>query len=325
MKKRINYFDVAKGITVLLMVFAHLLPASHVVKIAVYSFHLPLFFIASGMLIKNVNGIEKYDFLTFVQKKVKRLLVPYVLYEILLVLIYAILDRNFSFSSIVSQLISFNTIFSPVSAATWFLLCIFISQILLYISVKLLGNKNIIPAIIIYLLCVNYQLFFPKTIGNIYFVTLFRTGCGFFFTSLGYNSFNIFDKLNYNNKTIALLITTVLMIGYLFICETNGQVDLWGADYGLSPILYTIFGIVGSYILLYLCKLIGSNKYIEFWSINSIAIIGTQKFFKDILVNYLSLNINTIVLFIIIMLAEYIYIYFVNKYVPILNNGRSKK
>ena len=47
-KKRLNYLDYAKGIGILLVVLGHIYNNS--VKLWIYSFHMPLFFIISGYL-----------------------------------------------------------------------------------------------------------------------------------------------------------------------------------------------------------------------------------------------------------------------------------
>ena len=47
MKNRISYFDIAKGIGIILVMFAHVtLPIT--LEKFIYSFHVPLFFFLSG-------------------------------------------------------------------------------------------------------------------------------------------------------------------------------------------------------------------------------------------------------------------------------------
>lgn len=48
---RLQYFDIAKGIAIILMVLAHSsLPAA--LQNYIFAFHMPLFFIVSGMVTK---------------------------------------------------------------------------------------------------------------------------------------------------------------------------------------------------------------------------------------------------------------------------------
>ena len=43
-KQRIAYIDLVKGIGILCVLFGHLIPNDGIVKPAIYSFHMPLFF-----------------------------------------------------------------------------------------------------------------------------------------------------------------------------------------------------------------------------------------------------------------------------------------
>lgn len=51
-KQRIAYIDLVKGIGILCVLLGHLIPNDDVVKPAIYSFHMPLFFIVTGILLK---------------------------------------------------------------------------------------------------------------------------------------------------------------------------------------------------------------------------------------------------------------------------------
>ena len=49
--KRIDYLDYTKGFGILLVILGHIYDASNPIKIWLYSFHMPLFFIISGFLL----------------------------------------------------------------------------------------------------------------------------------------------------------------------------------------------------------------------------------------------------------------------------------
>lgn len=53
-KQRIGYLDIAKGIGILLMIFGHI-DGGGVVQTWIYSFHIPLFFIVSGIIVFKQN------------------------------------------------------------------------------------------------------------------------------------------------------------------------------------------------------------------------------------------------------------------------------
>lgn len=58
MKKRYEYLDFARGISVLLVIIGHMVSLSHGLGQWIYSFHIPIFFIISGILIFFKNEIK---------------------------------------------------------------------------------------------------------------------------------------------------------------------------------------------------------------------------------------------------------------------------
>lgn len=57
---RLEYIDIAKGIGILLVVFGHSSLVLHIENIWIHSFHMPLFFIITGMCFnenKYSNGL----------------------------------------------------------------------------------------------------------------------------------------------------------------------------------------------------------------------------------------------------------------------------
>lgn len=75
---RFDYLDIAKGFGILFVVWAHIM-LTGVTHQMIYAFHMPLFFLLSGMLFQR----GKYDsFPQFLKKRAKRLLVPYVAWSV---------------------------------------------------------------------------------------------------------------------------------------------------------------------------------------------------------------------------------------------------
>lgn len=70
MNKRIGWIDIAKGITILLVIVGHTL-IGYKVNDYIYAFHMPLFFICSGLLFK------PKDIKMVAKNNAKKLLVPY--------------------------------------------------------------------------------------------------------------------------------------------------------------------------------------------------------------------------------------------------------
>jgi len=77
---RIGWVDTAKGMGLFLVILGHLWYISPIpiVNTAIYSFHMPMFFILSGFVYKYKPGLR-----AFATKKAKRLLVPTLFFVIL--------------------------------------------------------------------------------------------------------------------------------------------------------------------------------------------------------------------------------------------------
>lgn len=78
---RIVSLDVAKAICIILVVIGHYVPDNSpewyvAIHDVIYTFHMPLFMFASGFVYIATKKSEAYG--TFILKKVKRLMIPYI-------------------------------------------------------------------------------------------------------------------------------------------------------------------------------------------------------------------------------------------------------
>ena len=85
--KRVQWLDVAKGITIILMVLGHTSIPERLSNF-IFAFHMPLFFIESGWC----TNWAKDNYGTFVLKKLRTLGIPFLVYSIAVVLIAWLAD-----------------------------------------------------------------------------------------------------------------------------------------------------------------------------------------------------------------------------------------
>lgn len=135
--KRLQWLDIAKGIAILSVIIGHIsiIPWEPYRKI-IFSFHMPLFFIAAGYTTKPVFSWET------VKKAAKRLLVPYLLTCLLVGIVNLLqgsnlqteITRIFWGSGVPAQYgpgVPFTGAESiPTVGSIWFLPCIFFSKVL---------------------------------------------------------------------------------------------------------------------------------------------------------------------------------------------------
>ena len=85
--KRDATIDVLKGIGIILVVIGHTCCKLPYVNQVIYSFHMPLFFIASGLFFKESTLDSKKS---FVKKKIKGLYIPYLKWSLVFLLLHNI-------------------------------------------------------------------------------------------------------------------------------------------------------------------------------------------------------------------------------------------
>lgn len=136
-EKRSNLIDVVKGIGIILVVFAHVYYEKNAL-VVIYSFHMPLFFLISGAMFRR----EKYPcFGPFLKKRVRRLLVPYVIYEVLSICLLYGAERIYvgmfdiprtEYMEFFRQILISNWSGTHVNQPLWFLPALFLVEVLYY-------------------------------------------------------------------------------------------------------------------------------------------------------------------------------------------------
>lgn len=249
--KRLDYIDTAKGILILLVVIGHIVPENSILRTWIWSFHMPAFFIISGILI-NHSSFTKKSFSELIISNLKSLIIPFVVFEI----IGAIADRIMQRSSLNVKGYIYNSITLRYNnVVDWFLITLFISEIIVFFVIKI-KNKNILLIICLCFFILGAFNFNP-----------------FICRLLISSSFIIFGYL-FNEKIIIKNISYIFLSFLLMsiIAYINGRVDLNGMILH-NPIMYAFTSTLGAITILSLSKKI-SNKLISLCGKNSIIIMG---------------------------------------------------
>ena len=141
-KNRMTYLDMAKGIGILLMIVGHTISLGWQ-KDLIYSFHMPLFFVCSGMTMTWSN--HWLEWRETAQKSAKRLLLPaLVLFMVMTLWTYlvegkfdAAYTKDFALNRLASLLLASGSdvmVFGKEVAAIgllWFLPALFFARLLL--------------------------------------------------------------------------------------------------------------------------------------------------------------------------------------------------
>ncbi len=108
---RLAYIDMVKGVGIILVVIGHSTYVSEGVLTWLASFHMPLFFIVSGILFAHRHS-EREHFGAYVKKRFFGMMVPYFAFSLIYILIdyyylYAhpeIISKEFIYSAILQAL-----------------------------------------------------------------------------------------------------------------------------------------------------------------------------------------------------------------------------
>ena len=92
MKEHDYSIDIARGIACLLVIIGHISSTPSQVNVWIYAFHMPLFFIISGLIINTKEPID-----VFIKKRIKGLFFPYFILNILVWVIENLMKFTLAF------------------------------------------------------------------------------------------------------------------------------------------------------------------------------------------------------------------------------------
>lgn len=315
-QKRIGFIDTSKGILIILVVIGHVtnfntIPTA-ILKTWLYSFHIPAFFIISGILI-SPNKLLNLSFICFFKKKFFRLLVPYIFFEITGGILQMVL---FGWDVVNMKGIIYGMLTMHCNVgADWFLPTLFLAEIFVYWSVKIQKPLFHFSCGVI---CFFFAIYVPEII---YPISILRRVCmAYIFILLGIYLKHFFL---HNNK----IIWGLCGIGTLIVIYLNGIVDLSMRQFN-NPVLYLIGGIIGTYFILCLSQKI-TKKSLEKIGGNSLIIMGTHQNVMVIINGITGDSVYTITIQIIVLVLLIIYesltIILYNKYVPFFVGKKSMR
>jgi fucose 4-O-acetylase-like acetyltransferase len=148
-KKRIEWIDIAKGITIILMIIGHTVEFGSEVRNFIFSFHMPLFFILSGFTAKSV--LTWGELKIQVIKNAKRLLLPCIITQCISWSFYFFVQDQKSLFEIINMLPSLmKQLFwasgvqigdIPALGALWFLVVCFYAKLIFDLVVLSFESK----------------------------------------------------------------------------------------------------------------------------------------------------------------------------------------
>lgn len=179
--------DIAKGIGILLMVIGHT-GCPKWLHDSIYSFHMPLFFILSGICLNEKR--LKSSFKDYAYSRIKRLYLPFIKYGLFFYTLNLIINISIYGESIniIGTLKDLGLILAMIQtpdlvAGYWFLTALFFASIFGFVTLKIVHNKMckllLIPLLLVLMIFIQkYDIHFSVLFSykTVYYTALFGGG-----------------------------------------------------------------------------------------------------------------------------------------------------
>ena len=268
-KERIDWIDYAKALGVFLVIMGHTYKGYSFIG-WIYSFHMPLFFFLSGTTLK----IEQISCKEFFKKRVKALLIPYILYSavyIILEVVKGALNGNIDGTMKYFLRDAFWIRGEQATIGLWFLPLLFLVEVLLMAVCKGIRNKNLRAGTVLFITVIGFL--YADKIGKALpwgldaaFVVIFFLYAGYVFQQVCLSSWTNAKQdniLKYAVVGIALLLVNGILNNYnMKLIGDNA--DMYSLRYG-NAILYVLSALAGIGVISIVLGRILKNAKSEFW------------------------------------------------------------
>ncbi|MBT8850016.1 acyltransferase family protein [Lactobacillus delbrueckii subsp. bulgaricus] len=360
-KKRIVWLDTTKGIAIITVLIGHMSTGEQLRRY-IYSFHMPLFFMISGVLLYYTGLYKKRTIKESILKLTPNLLYPYIMFSIIatvyVISVHVVKGRE-AFASpitmrfwqllfsgkvnstirILIQCICDTISFSGIKVL-WFLPTLFVGEILVITILKKCDSDKSIGVAVMAVLIFLVPLLIVKhfyltnsrwskqiTVAFLIYVVLIiiREIIAATFILIGFYlaKIDLFNKLNMMHGALFLVVDAIMS-------QFNG-VDIWTGTIG-NILLFYFNALVGSLAVVVFSKeLLENIKILEYMGKNSLVIFATHQFGVILIANMLSTKISSnkimavILSDILLIIIELVIVQIFNRWFKFVYNYKDAK
>jgi fucose 4-O-acetylase-like acetyltransferase len=244
-RKRLEFVDIAKGIGIMIVCFAHS-GAENAVISWIGGFIVPLFFVLSGYMYKD-KGIPAGQNLWRISKK---LLKPYFFFSVILLLIY----KKFAWNDIVGVFYSRYCLFpyhaeeniffmQATNSPMWFLTAMMATYPLFFLIMKF--EKHVLWIVLAYLAvtwgCLYLPILLPWSLDVAFIMAIF-----------------MYIGVQFRKKEELLThpsyIYWTVLLAFIVLCKVNGEPNPSVRLFGNTLLLYMVTGVLGTISMMWLSK-----------------------------------------------------------------------
>ena len=297
--KRLTYLDMARGFAIIMVVIGHSGFIGPSFNIWISLFHLPTFFLISGILL-GLKQEECQPFKTLAMQKLRGIMIPYFWFSFgsIGIDILQVFLGKFTWDTVWEHTLS--TITFQGYSVLWFLPVLYLAELFLLLLLKACSTSSIWKTIISILLtstcalAVYYGYQFLLSIPSMavylpYIRIPAKALIGATFMSYGYGLSHLLScKKMLRNPWFTFLSGAVLFSINFITLSKVGLMDLNNLNL-YNPIAYLLLGTTGGIGCILLCKSLPNIPPVTFWGQNSLIIMCTHMNFY---VMYFSMLFN---------------------------------
>lgn len=279
-KDRIIWIDQLRSIIFLLVIIGHVeLPKE--TQSFIYSFHMPLFFFISGLTV-NREKLKNISMVKYAQVQAKRLIVPYfwlsfLCYPLWYLAFRVLTQSDQTVSGVFTGIFAGKLYCDSPSNALWFLLVLFLANILYAAFVKISkDNSSVMLCLILISGVIGYL---DKGVNQIWHFNVAFTAVVFLYLGDNfiswYKNSELRDNLNSFKQVLKILgavavLTFIGCISHFY----NGRISVTANKFGRSLLLFYITAIAFSIAITLLVMFIPKISFITYIGQNTLFYLG---------------------------------------------------
>lgn len=316
--KKLDFIDFTKGVCMILIMLGHIFPiAGHPVMAYAYAFHVPAFYVVSGVLIAH-TGEERRPLGRMVRSNLLRLLVPYLSFEALYILVYCLFHGTGRAMAMARDTLSL----ASAGLATWFLPALLLSKLYVLLARKYLRHPAAVAALCLIPFAIAMTIGYETALAQRWRTVVLRTCNGVGFVWLGTVLYRKLDYLTRKNWVLIVCLA-VSVTAALW----NGRVSVLNMHYK-QPLLYLTAAVTGTLTMFALGARLPESPVIRFFANNSVIAMGTHQLL--LLILYWTIGQEAVwehwyLYLAVIMALEVPIAVFINRWAPfLLGRGKAK-
>lgn len=296
--RRVDYLDMVKGIGIILVVMGHSEYLAKNALAVIYSFHMPLFFIVSGMINCHIREYER-PIGQLIKKKFCTLMIPYAVFSLIYLVIYGGIfcgGKGYLGVEAIKEY-AMQAISLDGMSVLWFLSTLFFAQVLFAGIRKMCGRRVtylILTVLVIAVFLVKTQVLEMLPVQTLWekgiagFVrVLLRAIIGAGFLAIGditmtlLNRFDGYMQARFGEKKVAGQMAAELVFGVTGLVLVtvlglhSGGIDMHTLRFG-NPTYACICAYIGTMALVFICRNLKQQRWLAYLGANSLIIMVTH-------------------------------------------------